>query len=209
MFRISLIFGLLIQPPFREALPRNLVRLKEKEIGRSRYKYFSDYTGPYFLTGTTIRWIAVFGIPEIAQILIDSLRFLIDHARIELHGFVIMEHHLHLIASGEALSKEISVFKSFTACKIIDFLKKNQFEDLLSLLKLFKKRHKTAQDHQVWEEGSHPQLITRSEMLIQKLNYIHNNPVRSGYVDDPLHWRYSSYRYYYEGECVLPITVVD
>ncbi|HEV7999545.1 MAG TPA: hypothetical protein VGP63_06685 [Planctomycetaceae bacterium] len=33
-------------------------------------------------------------------------------------------------------------------------------------------------------------------MMWQKLEYIHNNPVARGYVDDPLHWRYSSARNY-------------
>ena len=33
-------------------------------------------------------------------------------------------------------------------------------------------------------------------MLVQKLEYIHGNPVRRGYVDDPVHWRYSSARNY-------------
>jgi len=33
-------------------------------------------------------------------------------------------------------------------------------------------------------------------MMKQKLEYIHNNPVERGYVDDPLHWRYSRARNY-------------
>jgi putative transposase len=32
--------------------------------------------------------------------------------------------------------------------------------------------------------------------MLQKLEYMHNNPVRRGYVDDPMHWRYSSARDY-------------
>jgi putative transposase len=44
----------------------------------------------------------------------------------------------------------------------------------------------------VWQEGSHPQEIYDEKMLIQKIEYIHNNPVDRGYVDDPEHWRYSS-----------------
>jgi hypothetical protein len=76
-------------------------------------------------------------------------------------------------------------------------------------LRYLKKKHKKVQDYQVWEEGAHPQLITNSDMLIQKLNYIHFNPVRSGFVDDPLDWRYSSYRYYEGVDCLLPITVLD
>ena len=59
-----------------------------------------------------------------------------------------------------------------------------------------KLRHKTKSLHQIWEEGSHPQQIQNEEMMRQKLEYIHNNPVERGYVDEPTHWRYSCARNY-------------
>ena len=178
-------------------------------MGRSRYAFYSNQTGPYYLTCTVIKWMALLGIPEITQIIINSLQFLIKNDRIILHGFVIMEHHLHLVASGKSLSKEIGIFKSYTARQIIDYLNQNDYKEILRLLKFFKKQHKRLQDYQVWEEGSHPQLIHDRRMLNQKLDYIHYNPVRSGFIDDPLHWRYSSYRHYEGRECLLPITVLD
>ena len=70
-------------------------------------------------------------------------------------------------------------------------------------------QHKKGQEYQVWEEGSQPKLITNRKMLNQKLNYIHYNPVRCGYIDDPSDWRYSSYRHYVGKECLLPITVIE
>jgi putative transposase len=48
----------------------------------------------------------------------------------------------------------------------------------------------------IWEEGSHPQLIESETVMRQKLDYIHQNPVKRGYVDLPEHWRYSSARNY-------------
>ena len=38
--------------------------------------------------------------------------------------------------------------------------------------------------------------IENDEVLLQKLDYAHYNPVKRGYVDDPVHWRYSSARNY-------------
>jgi hypothetical protein len=67
---------------------------------------------------------------------------------------------------------------------------------LLQELKYFKLRHKADQSYQLWQEGSHPQLIETEETMWQKIEYIHNNPVRREYVDDPVHWRYSSARCY-------------
>jgi hypothetical protein len=67
---------------------------------------------------------------------------------------------------------------------------------VLRLLALHKARHKTDREHQLWQEGAHPEMIEGEAVMLRKLTYIHDNPVARGYVDDPLHWRYSSARNY-------------
>jgi hypothetical protein len=71
----------------------------------------------------------------------------------------------------------------------------------------FKLPHKTDREHQLWQEGSHPQMIADERMMWQKLEYIHNNPVRRGYVDDPIHWRYSSAKNYSKLPALVPVIV--
>lgn len=71
---------------------------------------------------------------------------------------------------------------------------------LLNQLAYYKKRHKIHSDHQVWQEGYHPELILSPEMLRQKLDYIHYNPVKRGYVAAPEHWLYSSARNHVLGD---------
>ena len=56
--------------------------------------------------------------------------------------------------------------------------------------------------YQFWQEGVHPELIQDEEMMRQKVDYIHQNPVKRGYIDQAIHWRYSSARDY-EGEAGL------
>ena len=107
-----------------------------------------------------------------------------------------MENHLHLIASSEQLSKEIGDFKSFTARKIIDLLVETNAQHFLRQLAFHKLPHKMDRPYQFWQEGSHPQLIQDENMMRQKIVYIHENPVRRGYVEEPTHWRYSSARDY-------------
>lgn len=94
-------------------------------MGRSRYKFLEKQ--PHFLTCTVVNWLPIFSQPELAQIIISSLDFLQNHQRLSLHGYVIVENHLHLIASAENLSKEIAAFKSFTARSIIDYLEEMIF----------------------------------------------------------------------------------
>jgi hypothetical protein len=102
-----------------------------------------------------------------------------------------------LVAQAEDLVKEIGDFKSFTARRIIDYLREQGAKTLLQELEFYKLRHRgDSQQYQLWQEGSHPQLIQGEEMLRQKIEYMHNNPVKQGYVDDPIHWRYSSARNY-------------
>jgi putative transposase len=44
----------------------------------------------------------------------------------------------------------------------------------------------------LWQEGVHPQFILSEEMMLQKSDYLHANPVKRGWVAAPTHWRYSS-----------------
>jgi putative transposase len=176
-------------------------------MGRSRYRFLENY--PHFLTCTVVNWLPIFSQPRLVQIILNSLDFLRSNQRLALHAYVIMENHLHLIASAENLSKEIAAFKSFTARSIIDSLKADRAEYLLTQLKFYKQSHKTTQDYQLWQEGSHPQAIISEDMFVQKLEYIHNNPVKRGYVDDPTHWRYSSCRNYMGMEGIFEVDVLD
>jgi putative transposase len=175
-------------------------------MARSRYQFVGHQ--PHFLTCTVVDWITVFNKPEPAQIILNSLDFLQQQQRLTLHGYVIMENHLHLIASAPNLSKEVANFKSFTARSIIDWLKQGQAAYLLEQFRFHKQPHKVTQTYQLWQEGSHPQAIANEAMLVQKLEYIHNNPVRRGYVDDPAHWRYSSYRNYVGQLGLLPVDII-
>ena len=67
---------------------------------------------------------------------------------------------------------------------------------ILEQLAFYKKAHKEDRIYQVWQEGLQPKLIQTDAMMISKINYIHHNPVKRGYVDEAVHWRYSSARDY-------------
>ncbi|MGB3208022.1 MAG: hypothetical protein WBB28_23820 [Crinalium sp.] len=176
-------------------------------MGRSRYHVLGEQ--PHFITCTVVNWIPLFSKIELAQIIFDSLSFLQRKERLRLYGYVLMENHLHLIASATNLSREIGNFKSFTARSIIDWLKEKQQKHILDQLKFYKLQHKVDQEYQVWQEGFHPQAILNEQMFQQKLDYIHNNPLKRGYVDDPAHWRYSSYRNYIDQPGLLQVDVID
>ncbi len=173
-------------------------------MARGKYRV-TEPDQPHFLTCTVVAWLAVFTRPQTVQIVLDSWRFLQDNNRLILYGYVILENHLHLIASAADLSKEIGDYKSYTARQIIDYLEQTGAKTLLQELEYYKLRHKIDQRYQLWQEGSHPQLIQGEEMMRQKLEYMHNNPVKRGYVDEAIHWRYSSARNYAGLPGLLPV----
>ncbi|MBN1558606.1 transposase [candidate division KSB1 bacterium] len=173
-------------------------------MARSRYKFAENHY-PHFLTCTTVYWLPLFASPHIVNIIAASLTFLRINRDVKIFAYVIMENHLHMIAAGEKLSQKVGHFKSYTARQIVDYLEEQRAVDYLRLLKIGKKEYKTDQDYQVWQEGSHPQVLTDEMMMAQKIDYIHQNPLCRGYVEDPVHWLYSSARNYAGMDALIEI----
>ncbi len=166
---------------------------------RNRYK-ITDKNGIYFVTSTIVEWIPVFTTKPYFDIVIQSLTFCQERKGLQLFCYVILDNHFHLVVSGPNLGRTITDMKMFTARQIIDHLQRDQKTWLLNQLAYYKKRHKTKSDHQVWQEGYHPELIVSNEMFRQKMEYIHNNPLKRGLVTAQEHWLHSSARNYLLGD---------
>ena len=171
---------------------------------RSRYTIVES-EGIYFLTSTIVEWIPVFVGKAPCQILIDALDFCRKNKGLRIYAYVIMENHFHLVAEAPDLSAVLQSFKRHTARSLVAWAESTDRTWLLNQFAYFKKGFKESR-HQVWQEGSHPQLIQGDAMLRQKIEYIHENPVRRGYVEVAEHWRLSSARdYLLDGRGVLEI----
>lgn len=163
-------------------------------MGRSRYKIIEP-TQPHFVTLTVLHWIPVFTRPDTVNILLDSLEFLGSEG-LKVHAWVVLENHCHFVLQSPALDKDLARFKSWTARQLIEYLAANKVSTLLEQLAFYKKAHKSDRTYQFWQEGVHPELIQGEAVMRQKIDYIHYNPVKRGYVDEAAHWRYSSARDY-------------
>jgi len=160
-------------------------------MGRSRYT-ITEPDKPHFMTCTVLEWLPVFTRPATVQIVLDCWRYQREHEDLRLYGYVILENHLHFIAQAKDLNKCVSSFKAYTARQIIDHLQAQHVERLLRHLRFFKRAHKTDREYQFWQEGVHAELVFSEAMMREKLDYIHANPVKRGYVNLAEHWRYSS-----------------
>jgi putative transposase len=164
-------------------------------MGRSRY-IITDPAAPHFLTCTVVEWLPVFTRPDTVQIVLDSWLYLREHEGMRLYGYVILENHLHFVAQSGRLDLCVRHFKSYTALRIIDHLAAHSEAHLLDRLRSARRAHKTDREFQFWQEGSHAELVFSEDMMREKLDYIHANPVKRGYVDRAEHWRNSSARNY-------------
>ncbi len=163
-------------------------------MGRSRYKITNPQQA-HFVTLTVLHWIPVFTRPETVKILLNSLRFL-SREGLKVYAWVVLENHCHFVLQSNALDRDIARLKSWTAKNLIQYLSENNVRQILEQLAFYKKAHKNDCAYQFWQEGVHPELMQGEAMMKQKIDYIHHNPVKRGYVDKPEHWRYSSARDY-------------
>ena len=108
---------------------------------------------------------------------------------LKVYAYVILENHLHLILQSQQLDKDLARFKRHTAKQLIAYLDQHNVTQILEQLAFYKKAHKQDRAYQFWEEDSHPQWIQNETMMRQKIDYIHQNPVKRGYIDKPEHWR--------------------
>ena len=162
---------------------------------RTRYR-ITENNYPYFITSTTVAWISVFTRKPYIEVLINSLNFCRHYKGLKIFAYVIMDNHIHLVVADERLSESIKEFKTYTAREIVRLAAEENKSWLLSQLKFHKEDHKTDSSHQIWQEGFHPQQIYSEEVLCQKVDYLHYNPVRAGLVVRAEDWFYSSARNY-------------
>jgi len=173
---------------------------------RSRYR-INDETTSHFITSTIVEWLPVFTTAACCNIVVHSLEYCRQKKQLRIHAWVIMDNHFHAIVSGPCLAHVLANLKKFTAHAILEQLKIERREWLLNQLAYFCAAHRHESDHQVWQEGVHPQAIRSDKMMLQKLEYLHNNPVKRGFVASPEHWRYSSAHEWLRG--ASPLLRVD
>ncbi|WP_324170760.1 REP-associated tyrosine transposase [Sulfurimonas sp.] len=147
-------------------------------------------------TCTVLHWIPLFIRHNSVEIIIDCLKFLQKKDNLKLYAYVVLENHLHMVVQSNDIEKTMKSFKQYTAKELLNLLKKENVTNILEQLKFYKKAHHKATNFQVWKEGYQLKQISSDEMMKTKIKYIHKNPIKRGYVDEAVHWRYSSARDY-------------
>ncbi len=166
---------------------------------------------PYFVTLTLIDWVDLFTRPVYKYALLDSLTYCIQNKGLRVHAFVIMTNHIHLIISSSnshQITDTIRDFKKYTSRELIKCIKVSPESRKVWLLKKFAfaaNRIKNGVNYKVWKDGFHPIELFNDKMIDQKLEYIHNNPVKEEIVIDAEDYKFSSAGYYAGGEGLIRI----
>ncbi|MCK5028258.1 MAG: transposase [Bacteroidales bacterium] len=179
-----------------------------------KYK-IRDNDKAYFITITTDGWIDVFTRKNQKLLIIDSLKYCQNNKGLIVFGYCLMSNHLHMICKaddGYDLSNILRDFKTFTSKSIIMKINEEPESRREWMLEYFSNacRHlKKEQKYKVWQDGNQAKEIYSNKFLFEKLNYMHQNPVKELIVENHEDYIFSSARNYAGLENNLEIVMVD
>ena len=173
-----------------------------------------DQSALYYLTLQVVDWIDVFTRPIYRDIVIDSLRYCQKNKGLQIFGYVIMSNHIHLIANSPDghLSETLRDFKKFTARAIIDAIKEgneSRRDWMLNRFGFNAQQHSRNEHYQLWTHENHAVILYSNDFIQEKLEYLHNNPVRARIVEKPEDYLYSSARNYADLDGMLDVVFVE
>ena len=174
----------------------------------------TETDGIYFITMTCCNWFHLFEISNSYGAVYDWFKYLKDNSHY-ITGYVIMPNHLHLLIgfsnSEKNINRIIGNGKRFMAYDIVDRLKKQNNEIILDQLSkaVNNSDRKRGKLNKVFEPSFYIKECFTKKFILQKLNYIHNNPCSGKWnlADSPENYVHSSAGFYYRG--VQGIFAVD
>ncbi|WP_181307567.1 transposase [Rufibacter sp. XAAS-G3-1] len=174
--------------------------------------------GMYFVTFSVVFWLDVFIRARYKEMVVKSLWFCCQHKGLQVHAWCLMSSHLHIIISARDpattnLSDVLRDFKKYTAQQIIREIESSSLESrkewLLDKFVFAAKSNSRNTNYQFWQQNYHASELCSNTFIDQKLQYIHENPVKEGWVEEPEHYLYSSARDYAGLKGLVPIVLID
>lgn len=177
----------------------------------SRKYKFHNKAGLYFVSFATVYWIDVFTRQAYFDVLADSINYCRSKKGMEIYAYCFMPSHVHLIfrSSMGQPTELLRDFKKHTSKKVIQAIESNPQESrkewLFWMFKRAGKMKENIKTHQFWQHHNKPIELWSEKVIKQKIDYIHNNPVESGFVTNPIDWKYSSARNFQDDHTILKI----
>jgi len=190
----------------------NNTRQKKYYLYAMSRKYkFRDPEAVYFVSFATVNWIDVFTRRIYKDIVVDSINYCIENKGLVVYAWVIMSNHVHLIieSNDELLQNILRDLKKYTSKEIIKAIEENPKESrkewILWMKERAGKKNPNNKKYQFWQQNNHPLVLSNPLTFEQKLNYIHANPVKAGWVESEEEYLYSSAKDYSEQKGLVKI----
>jgi len=167
----------------------------------------------YFITLTVVDWVDVFTRKAYKLLVVESLKYCQQRKGLEIYGWCLMTNHLHLIVKAvgkQSLSEILRDFKKFTSKTIVDMIHDSPESRSVWMLTRFKYRAKylkRIKNYKFWQDGNHAEIIFTPDFFYEKLEYIHNNPIKEMMVSKPEDYLFSSARNYSGMESLIDVII--
>lgn len=142
----------------------------------------------YFITLTIVDWINLFDRVDYKMIVVENLNYCIENEDLEVFEYVIMSNHIHLICRRKEkdLNELLGRFKSYTAKEFLKEINSNPNESrrywLINLFKKAARKNQQYRNHHIWQYKNYPTVLYSEKVIQQKIDYIHQNPVKAQIV---------------------------
>jgi putative transposase len=152
----------------------------------------------FFVTLTVTNWIDVFTRRLYNDFIIENLNWCQQNKKLNVYAYVIMTNHIHMVANvtDGSLGDVLRDFKTYTSKELVKMIKSNPTESrkewMLKKFEIAGKYNPLNVNHQFWQNGNYPVLLYSPAVIDQKIDYIHENPVRAGFVGSAHEFWYSS-----------------
>ena len=182
----------------------------------SRRPHYYGFNRLHYLTANIYRRARIFDSDRFKLKFVQTLGDLREELGFKIVGYVLTPEHCHLLIWPNDLANPSEIMQKLserTANLILRTLRRNLAHPwcrkMLSQFHLPLTVHHHAH-YRVWQRGGYDMNIWSDKKRLEKLDYMHNNPVQRGLVSQPGDWPWSSWRFYYlEDRSVLsmdPIT---
>lgn len=169
----------------------------------SRQRHYYGLSHLHYLTSSTYRRAPLFDSPRFRRHFIQTLEELRRQLQFKLVGYVLMPEHFHLLlwpSEHVNPSQIVQSLKERTAKFILKALREHRADPwcrtMLKQLTLPPTVHLHG-PHRVWQRRFYDMNIWSEKKRLEKLKYMHGNPVKRGLVSSPERWPWSSFRFYY------------
>ncbi len=147
----------------------------------------------YYLTSVTHKRLPIFQKDEVKKVVADAFNEARISGVILIFAYVIMPDHTHLLTDNARAMKDVLRFMNGVSAKrVIDYLKAGSYESSLAKLRIQERANRYK--HSVYEHHPNAFRVTGEDAFMEKVNYIHLNPVRAGLVEHPDEYLYSNAR---------------